>query len=106
MCGADACRLGREAPCRYLLVVRKALILVLVLLVVLTGVPLAVGMGNMATCPDCGPSHLPMAGVCLIVLATGLMLVHGAAVTWLRALSVVGSGQLVPRPLEHPPRVA
>lgn len=85
---------------------RKALIIGLVLLVVLTGIPLAVGMGGMATCPDCGPALLPMTGACLIVLATGLMLVYASAVTWLRTLGVVVSSQLVRRPLERPPRVA
>lgn len=85
---------------------RKALVVALVLLVVLTGVPLAVGMGGMVTCSDCGPANLPMTGGCLVILATALMLVLTSAVTWLRALSLVVSDQLVPRPLEHPPRVA
>ncbi len=87
-------------------VVRKALVIVLVLLVVLTSLPLAVGMANVAVCPDCGTALLPMAGVCLIALATALMLVFAPMVTWLRALGVVVPRQLVPRPLQHPPRVA
>lgn len=85
---------------------RKALVVGLVLLVVLTGVPLPVGMGGMATCPECGHANLPMTGACLIILGTALMLVFTSAVTWLRALGLVVSSQLVPRPLERPPRVA
>ncbi len=86
--------------------VRKAVIIALVLLVVVTGIPLAFGMSSMVACADCGPARLATTGACLIVLATGLMLVFASMVSWLRVVGAVVSGQLVPRPLEHPPRVA
>lgn len=98
--------LGTNGAGGTVLSVRKALVVALVLLVVLTGVPLAAGMGGMVACPECGPANLPMTGGCLVILATALMLVFTSPVTWLCALGLVGLGQLVPRPLEHPPRVA
>jgi hypothetical protein len=52
--------------------VKKALIVLIVVLVVVTGLPLmAMGMGGMAACQDCGPAVL--VGACTVaVLAAGI----------------------------------
>lgn len=49
---------------------KKAVVLVLVVAVLLVGLPLAMGMGDMASCPSCGPSDAPVAmGMCLAVVS-------------------------------------
>jgi len=54
--------------------VKKALIVGLIVLVVVTGIPIIVGMPNMAICQDCGSAALFGQGCGLAVLAVGAIL--------------------------------
>jgi hypothetical protein len=47
---------------------KRLLLVAVVMILVLTGLPLLVGITGMATCPNCPPS-LPAAGQCLGILA-------------------------------------
>ena len=52
---------------------KKALVVLLVVLVVMTGLPILMGMDGMAACSDCGPAIL--VGACVLaVLAAGAAL--------------------------------
>lgn len=52
---------------------RRAVVIALVVVVVVTGLPVFMGMDGMAFCADCGPGLLgPM--ICLAALAAGLAL--------------------------------
>lgn len=52
---------------------KKALVVLLVLIVVLTGLPIMMGMDGMAACSDCGPATL--VGACVLaILAAGAAL--------------------------------
>ena len=86
---------------------KKALVVLLVLLVVLTGlpIPMAMGMGGMAACQDCGPAVL--VGACtLAVLAAGVALFLALLATWLRTQRESMRLLLHSFLLERPPRLA
>lgn len=52
--------------------VKKALVLMLVIVVIVTGLPLLMTMPAMSVCPDCGPALLAGGATCaLAVLAAG-----------------------------------
>lgn len=70
---------------------KRLLIVAVVMVLVLTGLPLLVGMGGMATCPNCPPALLAI-GQCLAVLA-------GTAVV----LALLLSGRLRSRSHWHRP---
>jgi hypothetical protein len=59
--------------------VKKALVVLLVVLVVVTGLPILMSMSGMATCRDCGPATL-VASCALAILAAGVAL-HLALLT-------------------------
>jgi hypothetical protein len=84
---------------------KKIMVLGLVLLILLIGLPLALGMGDMGPCPSCGPGDAPVtAAMCLAVLSLFVLnaLFQGRSVVniekGLRAL-------LVGDPPEKPPRL-
>ncbi len=85
---------------------KKALILLLVVLVLLTGIPVpAAGMGSM-DCADCPPGVLLMAATCLAVLSGAAALVAAAL---LLAFGTAGRrrvGRSRVAPLLRPPRLA
>ena len=86
---------------------KKTLVVLLVLLVVVTGlpVPMAMGMGGMAACQDCGPAIL--VGACtLAVLAAGVALALVLLATRLRSRRQVIPLLLHSFLLERPPRLA
>jgi hypothetical protein len=84
--------------------VKKALVVRLVLVVVVTGLPIVMGMSAMASCADCGPA---VAAACSVaILAAGV-----AIVLALLALGLGRRGQamrllLHSFLLERPPRLA
>ena len=84
---------------------KKALVVLLVAVVLVTGLPILMGMSGMAACQDCGPAVL--VGSCtLAVLAAGITL---ALV--LLALRLTRRRESVPLLLhsfllERPPRLA
>ena len=83
---------------------KKALIIGLVLLVLVTGVPLVVGMAGMASCHDCGPAVMTGAG-CLVVLVSGLALMALALSGRVRRRRTLLARYLVAFRLERPPRL-
>ncbi len=51
---------------------KKTLFIVLVVVVLVTGIPVLVGMSGMATCPDCGPA-ISVGSMCaMATLAIGV----------------------------------
>lgn len=85
---------------------KKAFILLLVVLVVITGLPVPMaGMGSM-NCADCLPGVLFMAAACLAVLTGVLALLAAALVLTLRAEGLRPTGRNRDGPLLRPPRLA
>ena len=86
---------------------KRALLVLLVVVVVVTGLPLAMAMGTMAACPECGPAVLARAADCLptavLVAMVGLAL---TLVGRVRLLELRASGFLFATLLERPPRPA
>jgi hypothetical protein len=83
---------------------KKALLVALVVIVVMTGLPLLVGMGSMS-CTECGPG-LPGSAPCLpALLAAGAVLL--ALMAGSRVRPPVGSlpHWLFSRPFERPPQL-
>jgi len=58
-------------------VVKKALVLAVVVVVVVTGLPVLMGMSGMATCHDCPPASAGGPMCILAVLTAGLAFVLG-----------------------------
>lgn len=85
---------------------KKAGVIGLILLVLLVGLPLAMGMSGMEPCPSCSGTNAPMAGaMCLAILSFFVLVVS-------RHSSRVNSQKRVLRPLfladslDRPPRSA
>ena len=87
-------------------VVKNALVVLLVVVVVMTGLPVLMGMSGMAACQDCGPAVLVGAGCAAAVLAAGVAIALGLVSQRLRvrrdALRLLLLGFL----LERPPQLA
>jgi len=83
---------------------RRALVLSLVLLILITGLPLALGMGAMEPCPSCPAPDAPIwFGACFAILAWGLMTVALLSMRVSPAAALLKS-LLVTTSLERPPR--
>jgi hypothetical protein len=86
--------------------VKRALLVVLVVVVIFTGLPL-MGMGTMSTCPHCGPAVVARAVDCLpaaiLVVAAGVLLAFAGR---LRLRTVSPPMLRFARVLERPPRRA
>ena len=85
---------------------KKALIVGLIVLVVVTGIPIIVGMPSMANCQDCGPAALFGQGCALAILALGAALLLAM---WRRRLGRFEHSLLVEFhrfALERPPQLA
>lgn len=86
---------------------KRALFLLLVVLVLVTGLPLAAGMGGMAICAECGPAVLARAAECLpaavLVVTVGFALAFAGR---LRLFARRPSLTLFTSLLERPPRPA
>jgi len=54
--------------------VKKAFIILVVVIVVFTGLPLVMAMGGTTACQDCGPGLMTRAGDCLSVAAVAMTL--------------------------------
>ena len=87
--------------------VKRALFVLLVAVVLVTGLPLAMGMGGMAFCADCGPAVLARAAECLpaavLVALVGLTLAFAGR---LRLIELRLLPLLYATVLERPPRAA
>lgn len=84
---------------------KKALVVLLLVVVVFTGLPILMGMSGMATCQDCGPAVL-MASCTLAILTAGAAL--ALSLLSLRFRSHREPVRLVLHSflLERPPRLA
>jgi hypothetical protein len=85
---------------------RRALVLALVLLILLAGLPLALGMGAMEPCPSCPAPDAPIwFGACFAILAWGLTTI---VLRSIRVSPVVAALKplLLAISLERPPRPA
>ena len=67
--------------------VRKALLVALVVVVLLTGIPVLVGAGSMGSCADCGPVTMPCPVPCAVMpvaAAVAVLLLVGVLLEWPR----------------------
>ncbi len=85
---------------------KKALLVLLVVVVVLTGLPIPMGMAGMASCPDCGPAVLVGATCAMAILVAGVALLSALFTQRLRSGAAVIRLQLRTFLLERPPRLA
>jgi hypothetical protein len=84
----------------------KLLVLALVLLVLLVGLPVAMGMGDMAQCPSCTGNDSPAAlAMCLAILSFFVLVAsrHGSRVSPRRQVVRL---LLLADPLDRPPQLA
>ena len=85
---------------------KKALLVLFVVVVVLTGLPILMGMAGMASCPDCGPAVLAGATCAMAIVAAGVTLLLALFTQRLRSRAAVVRLQLHTFLLERPPRLA
>ena len=82
----------------------KALVVLLVLVVVVTGLPMVMGMSAMAPCADCGPAVL--AACAVAILAAGVAVVLALLAQRLASRRQMMRLLLHAFVLERPPRLA
>lgn len=83
---------------------RQAAIVLLVLIVLLTGLPLAMSMNDMPPCPNCSSvGSLTLFGMCAAIIALARFAV-ALLEAYIRPTSVLMRLLLLVRPLEKPPR--
>ncbi len=87
-------------------VVRKALVVLLVVVMVATGLPILMAMSAMAACPDCAPALVAGAGCVAAVLVAGTALLLAMAAGRYRSRDEMVRALLHPFLLERPPRLA
>ena len=85
---------------------KKALILLLVVLVVVTGVPVPMSAMGSMDCADCPPGVLLMAATCLAVLSGAALLVAAALLLAFGTARRRCVGRSRAAPLLRPPRLA
>jgi len=85
--------------------VKKALVVVLIVLVVATGLPILMGMPGMAVCHDCGPA-LVSASCGLAILAAGVAFMLTLLSVRHRSRGDITRLLLHSFLLERPPRLA
>jgi hypothetical protein len=81
--------------------VRRALIIALVVVMLLTGVPILIG--GMGACHDCGPATMSVSG-CMVGVLIMVGLLVAMFVTFIRPRRFVCDLQHVSKGLERPPR--
>jgi hypothetical protein len=85
---------------------KKAAVIALALLVLLVGLPLTMGMSDMAPCPSCTGVERPMAvAMCFAIVSLFVLIVSSSssAIGWRRQVVRL---PLFVDPPERPPRVA
>ena len=85
---------------------RKALVVLVVVVLVATGLPILMTMSGMAACPDCGPALVAGAGCMVAVLAAGVALLLAVAAGRHRNHDETVRASLHSFLLERPPRLA
>jgi hypothetical protein len=85
--------------------VRRLLFIALVVVVVVTGLPVLMGMGGMAFCADCGPGVL-VSLTCLATLAAVGFVLPLLLARWARGSRYRGlRSRLLAHLLERPPQL-
>lgn len=84
---------------------KKALVIVLIVLVVATGLPVMMGMSGMVACQDCGPVIL-MGACTFAVVAAGFVFLLMLLASQFRAQAASSRSLLHSYLLERPPRLA
>jgi hypothetical protein len=85
---------------------KKGLIVALVLLILLTGLPLALGMSAMPVCPSCPAPDAPIwLGACFAILVWAVLTILARSFLLTHALSML-KPLLLASSLERPPRLA
>lgn len=97
---------NRHLPATFGLVVKRALILLLVVVVVLTGLPVVFGMAGMGVCAECGPAVLVGSTCAAAILAAGVSLLVALLAERLRSRGLALRVLLLGFLLERPPRLA
>ena len=85
---------------------KKALVLLLVVVVVLTGLPVVMGMAGMAWCAECGPAVLAGSACAAAILAAGVTFLVALLALRLRRQDAAFRALLHSYILERPPRLA
>lgn len=85
---------------------KKALVVLLVVVVIVTGLPVLMGMSGMASCRDCGPALLVGAACAVAILAAGVALLVALLMQRLRRRTAAVRLLLHTFLLERPPRLA
>lgn len=85
---------------------KKALVVLLVVVVIVTGLPVLMTMSGMASCSDCGPAVLAGSTCAVAILAAGVALLLAVFTQRLRRRAAVVRLLLHTFLLERPPRLA
>jgi hypothetical protein len=85
---------------------KTAAAIALIVLILITGLPLALGMGAMEPCPSCPAPHAPIwFGACFAILAWGLIAIGLRSIRVAATVAVL-KPLLLAISLERPPRPA
>jgi hypothetical protein len=85
---------------------KKAAIILLVLLVLLVGLPSAIGLSDMAPCPSCKEGDAPIAVALCLAIVSLFVLVMSSNSSLVRSKRRVFRFLLLADPPERPPRLA
>jgi hypothetical protein len=85
---------------------KKAVVIALVLLVLLVGLPFAMGMSDMAPCPSCTKGDSPVAVAMCLAIVSLFVLVVSSSSSLITPRRQVVRLLLLADPLDRPPRVA
>jgi hypothetical protein len=86
---------------------RVFLLLALVLLLVVVGLPLAMGMGDMGACPACSAPDAPLAvAMCLAILSLGALLIRATSSGRITLAKISAPRSLIQSRLDRPPQHA
>lgn len=85
---------------------KKASVIALILLVLVVGLPLAMGMSDITPCPSCTGINTPVAvAMCLAILSLFVLVVSSSSSRIASTQQVIRLG-LLAEPPERPPRIA
>ena len=85
---------------------KKALLILLVVVIVLTGIPILMGGTGMAMCPECGPATVTGAACLLAFVAAALAMLIALQSQRARSCGRSMRPLLLAFLLERPPRLA
>lgn len=83
---------------------KKAIVISLVLVMLVTGVPILMGMSGMGTCAECGPAVL-LASCAAAILVGGVLLLQSRPALRMRFNLALLPGPYYGQALERPPQL-